>query len=343
MRIAINGFGRIGRVFFRQAFALSSKALAKGEKPDIEIVAINDLGDEANLAYLLKHDSVYRTWDHDVRAEEGKIVVDGKGVAFLQEKDPAKLPWGDMDIDVVVESTGVFATKEKAGAHLKAGAKRVVISAPAKDEETPTSTPNVGTEFLTLDKITSNASCTTNATTPVVAIMAENPGIKKAMLSTVHGYTATQALVDAPDAKDYRRGRAAAQNIVPSSTGAADAVERAIPRFKGLFDGIALRVPIVAGSIIDFTFLAERVTSAEEINEIFRAASQKPEWQGILTIAEDSLVSSDILGMPYGSIVDLELTRVVDGDLVKIMSWYDNEWGYGAMLLKHVQSLENLL
>ena len=219
----------------------------------------------------------------------------------------------------------------------------MVISAPAKDEETPTATPNVGTEFLTLDKITSNASCTTNATTPVVAIMAENPGIKKAMLSTVHGYTATQALVDAPDSKDYRRGRAAAQNIVPSSTGAADAVARAIPRFKGLFDGIALRVPIVAGSIIDFTFLAERATFAEEINNIFRAASKKPEWQGILTIAEDSLVSSDILGMPYGSIVDLELTRVVDGDLVKIMSWYDNEWGYGAMLLKHVQMLKQLL
>ena len=219
----------------------------------------------------------------------------------------------------------------------------MVISAPAKDEETPTATPNVGIDFLKAGVITSNASCTTNATTPVVAIMMQEPGIEKALLSTIHGYTATQALVDAPTADDYRRGRAAAQNIVPSSTGAAKTVERAIPSFEGKFDGIAIRVPVVSGSIIDFTFLAKRKTSAEEINDIFRTAAEAPEWQGILRVTEEPIVSSDIIGEPYGSIVDLPLTRVVDGNLVKIMSWYDNEWGYAAMLLKHVETLKPLL
>ncbi|PJE64444.1 MAG: type I glyceraldehyde-3-phosphate dehydrogenase [Candidatus Ryanbacteria bacterium CG10_big_fil_rev_8_21_14_0_10_43_42] len=333
MRIAINGFGRIGRVFFRQAFGTE----------DIDIVAINDLGDEENLAYLLRYDTTYRGYHKSVKAEKGKLVVDGKDVAFFQEKDPAHLPWKDLDIDVVVESTGFFTTTEKAMGHITAGAGRVVISAPAKDEETPTATPNVGIDTLVEGRITSNASCTTNATTPVVAIMMKEPGIEKALLSTIHGYTSTQSLVDGPEAKDYRRGRAAAQNIVPSSTGAAKAVERAIPFFKEKFDGIAVRVPIISGSIIDFTFLAKRDTSAEEINDIFRASAGMPQWQGILRVLEDPVVSSDIIGEPYGSLVDTTLTRVVDGNLVKIMSWYDNEWGYAAMLLKHVHQLKNLL
>lgn len=333
MKIAINGFGRIGRVFFRQAFGV----------PDVEIVAINDLGSAAALAYLLQYDSVYRRYDKKVEAKGNALQIDGKTILFFQEKDPTKLPWGSLDVDVVVECTGIFTTTEKAKAHLDAGAKRVVISAPAKDEKTPTATPNVGFQTLASSKVTSNASCTTNATTPVVALMLDNPGIQKALLSTVHGYTATQSLVDGPIDKDLRRGRAAAQNIIPSSTGAAEAVERAIPEVKGLFGGLALRVPVVSGSIIDLTFLAKRRTSIEEINGIFKEAATSTEWKDILTVSEDPLVSSDILGMSYGSIVDLELTRVVDGDLVKVMSWYDNEWGYGAMLLKHVQMLKSFL
>ncbi|QQG46495.1 MAG: type I glyceraldehyde-3-phosphate dehydrogenase [Candidatus Niyogibacteria bacterium] len=337
MRIAINGFGRIGRVFFRQAF---------GHK-NVEVVAINDLGSVENLAYLLKYDSVYGKYDKEVGHkidDEHHIVVDGKEIRFFQEKDPANLPWKKLDIDVVVESTGVFDSFEKASPHLDAGAKRVVITAPAKDDNASvTFTPNVGTELIKKSRITSNASCTTNAATPVTAIMMQNPGIKKALLNTVHGYTASQNLVDGPAKKDFRRGRAAAVNIVPSSTGAAEAVIKAAPFMKGKFDGIAMRVPVLSGSLIDFTFVAGRETSAEEINDIFRKAAASPEWKGIMRVCEEPLVSADILGEPYGSIVDLDFTRVVDGDLVKVLSWYDNEWGYGSMLLKHVEALEDYL
>ncbi|MEK7173501.1 MAG: SDR family NAD(P)-dependent oxidoreductase, partial [Patescibacteria group bacterium] len=234
MKIAINGFGRIGRVFFRQAF----------DAPDIEIVGINDLGDITALAYLLRYDTVYGRYDKTVEVRGEKLAVEGKEIVITKEKDPAKLPWGDLQVDVVVESTGVFTTTEKAKAHLDAGAKRVVISAPAKDEETPTATPNVGMQFLEHGKVTSNASCTTNAATPVIAIMMKNPGIQKGLLSTVHGYTATQSLVDGPVDKDLRRGRAAAQNIVPSSTGAAEAVERAIPEMKKRGGGRVINITI---------------------------------------------------------------------------------------------------
>lgn len=329
MKIAINGFGRIGRVFFRQAFG----------RKGIDIVAVNDLGSVDNLAYLLKYDSVYGRYDKEINNK----------VKFLQEKDPARLPWKDLKIDVVVESTGVFDSFEKAKPHLDAGAKRVVITAPAKDDPSTgsgqaiTFTPNVGADLIEKSRITSNASCTTNAATPVTAIMMQNPGIKKAVLNTVHGYTATQGLVDGPVKKDFRRGRAAAVNIVPSSTGAAEAVIKAAPFMKGKFDGIAMRVPVISGSLIDFTFVASRETSAEEINDIFRKAAESSDWQGILKVTEEPLVSTDILGEEYGSIVDLAFTRVVDGDLVKVLSWYDNEWGYGAMLLKHVESLKDYL
>lgn len=336
MRIAINGFGRIGRVFFRQAF---------GHK-DIDLCAVNDLGSVDNLGYLLKYDSVYGRFDKDVTHKvDGKhfLVVGGKEIPFLQEKDPSRLPWKDLKVDIVVESTGVFASFEKAEPHLKAGAKRVVITAPAKDDNvSKTFTPNVGVDSASAGKITSNASCTTNAVTPVVAIMMQNPGIKKAILNTVHGYTATQELVDGPN-KDARRGRAAAVNIVPSHTGAAEATQKAIPHMKGKFDGIAMRVPVISGSLIDFTFVAERKTSRDEINDIFRKAAKAREWQGIFRICEEPLVSTDILGDPHGSIVDLEFTRVVDGDLVKVFSWYDNEWGYCAMLLKHIETLKSYL
>lgn len=334
VKIAINGFGRIGRIFFRQAF---------GHK-DIDIVAINDLGMPENLAYLLKYDSVYGLYEKEVAVKDDKLVIDGYKMVVLNEKEPAKLPWKDLGVDVVVESTGVFDSRELAAPHLDAGAKRVIITAPAKDEVTPTITPNVNGENLKLDKITSNASCTTNAVNPVMAIMMANPGVKKAVLNTMHGYTATQGLVDGPDKKgDFRRARAAAVNIVPSTTGAAKATIRSLPMLENKFDGLAIRVPVVSGSLIDLTFISARPTSAGEINDIFKEAAGRPEWQGILTVTEDPIVSTDILGNPHGSIVDLALTRVVDGDLVKIFSWYDNEWGYCSMLLKHVLTVAQIL
>ena len=324
MKIAINGFGRIGRIFFRQAY----------NHPDIEVVAINDLGNKDNLLYLLEHDSVYGKFNLPEKI---------KDIKFLQEKNPAKLPWKDLDVDIVVESTGFFASYEKSKVHLKAGAKRVVISAPVEDDDTLTFTPNVCSGDIAKFKITSNASCTTNAVTPILAIMAQNPGIKKALLNTVHGYTATQGIVDKPDEKDWRRGRAGAINIVPSTTGAAVAAAKAIPAIAAKFDGVAMRVPVASGSLIDFTFISEKPTSAEKVNDIFREAAAKPEWQGIIKVADSALVSTDILGEPHGSIIDPDFTRVVGGDLVKIFSWYDNEWGYAAMLIKHIEALKNFL
>ncbi len=333
VKIAINGFGRIGRIFFRQAFS----------NPDIEIVAINDLGSPENLVYLLKYDSVYGPYEKKVTTRERNIVVDDHEIIVLQEKDPSLLPWKELEIDIVIESTGFFESRDKASLHLNAGAKRVVISAPTKDD-TPIATPNVGMDTLSSDKISSNASCTTNATNPVVAIMMANPGIEKALLTTIHGYTATQGLVDGPDKKDdFRRGRAAAQNIVPSTTGAAKATTRVIKELEGKFDGLAIRVPVISGSLIDFTFIASRPTSVEEINNILKEAAAKPEWQGIMMATEDPIVSSDILGNSHGSIVDLALTRVADGNLIKVFSWYDNEWGYCSMLLKHVLTAAQIL
>lgn len=327
MRIAINGLGRIGRIFLKQVLSVS----------DLEVVAINDLADKENLVYLIEHDSVYGKFE----IPEGKL----EKITFLQEKDPAKLPWKDMDIDVVLESTGVFSSYEKSKAHLDAGAKRVVISAPVpkEDEDAVTFTPNIGISNIEKSKITSNASCTTGAVNPVVAILSQGLGIKKAILNTVHGYTATQNLVDGPNKKDYRRGRAAATNIVPSSTGAAIAATKAIPELKGKFDGMAMRVPVISGSIIDLTFVSEKETSVDEVNNLFKEACEKPEWKEIIKYTENPLTSTDILGEPFGSIVDLSMTRVVDGDLVKVLSWYDNEWGYCAMLIKHIYSLKNYL
>lgn len=329
IKIAINGFGRIGRQFFKIAF----------ERPELEIVALNDLGDLNNLAYLLEFDSVYGNYDKKVEVKNGNLVVDGKSIKYISEPDPLKLPWEDLDIDVVIESTGRFTSYEKAKAHLDAGAKRVALSAPAHDEgETVTVTPNVNEVALARSKITTNASCTTNAVTPVAAVMSIKPGIRYSLLNTIHGYTSTQSLVDSPG-KDFRKGRSAAQNIVPTTTGAAIATAKAIPGMKDKFDGIALRVPVATGSILDFTFIAEIKTSVEEINSIFIEEAKKPEWQGILSVTDKPLVSSDIIKNPHGAIVDLALTRVVGGELVKVMIWYDNEWGYANMLVRHVISL----
>ena len=327
-RVAINGFGRIGRAFFKLAF----------ENPDLEFVAINDLGDHENLAYLLKYDTVYGRYERQVSLDKNNnLVVDGKAIEVLNEKDPVALPWKKLKVDVVIESTGVFTSKPDAEKHIQAGAKRVVITAPAKDGVPYTLVGTNDDQFKEgLDPITCNASCTTNASAPVAAVMMENPGVRKAMLNTVHGYTATQSLVDGPAKKDMRRGRAAAQNIVPSSTGAAASVAQSIPALNDKFDGIALRVPVICGSIVDFTFLAQRKTAAEEINDIFRKASQTPRWEKVLSVTEEPIVSSDIIADTHGSIVDLSMTRVVDGDLVKVLAWYDNEWGYSATLVEHV-------
>ncbi|MFA5767655.1 MAG: type I glyceraldehyde-3-phosphate dehydrogenase [Candidatus Paceibacterota bacterium] len=339
VRIAINGFGRIGRTFFRQAFG----------RKDVEIVAINDLTDEENLAYLLKYDTVYGRYGKDVEVARDKdksyLVVDGKKVLSLTEKDPGNLPWKDLKVDVVIESTGFFASDEGSRAHLEAGAKRVVISAPAKGdvEQAVCAANDDRLSSPSLGEITSNASCTTNAVVPVAAVLMENPGVAKAILNTIHGYTSSQALVDAPDKKDFRRGRAAAQNIVPASTGAAKATAKSLPGYEGIFDGIAIRVPVPSGSIIDFTFLSKKKTSLEEINGILKKAASSEKWKEVLKVSEEPLVSSDIIGQPYGSIVDLSSTRVVDGDMVKVLSWYDNEWGYSHTLLMHAIKVGKLI
>lgn len=330
-KIAINGFGRIGRLLFREMW----------KNKDFEIVAINDLGDIENLAYLLKYDTVYRQFGEEVKVGNGELIVGGKAIKILQEKDPALLPWKKMDIDVAIESTGAFESFEKAEMHLKAGAKRVVITAPAKDGEradAKTVLMGVNEKEFKACKITSNGSCTTNAVSPVAAIMAETVGIQKAVLNTVHAYTATQSVVDSPTrGKDFRRGRAAAQNISPSTTGAAISVARAIPELEGKFGGVAVRVPSITGSLVDLTFIAGRNTSVEEINNIFKKAEKEKRWEGILKTTEDQIVSSDMIGEPYGAIIDLKFTQVIDGDLVKIFSWYDNEAGYVAVLIRHIQ------
>jgi len=329
-RIAINGFGRIGRGFLRAAHG----------RPEIEIVAINDLTTPENLAYLLKYDSVYKKAPFSVSSKEGALIVDGKEIQILAEKEPTKLPWKDMGIDVVVESTGFFTDFSKAGAHITAGAKRVVITAPSKDGDgtVPGATILMGInndKFSTVT-VTSNASCTTNAASPVIAILDEIIGIEKAVLSTTHGYTASQAIVDGPSKKDMKEGRAAALNIVPTSTGAAIAVTKAYPALQGKFDGISLRVPVPAGSIADVTFIAKRPTTVEEVNNALKAAAAQDRWKGTFSVTEEELVSSDILGEPYGSIADLGLTRVIDGNLVKVLAWYDNEMGYVHTLVEHV-------
>ncbi|MFM7088969.1 MAG: type I glyceraldehyde-3-phosphate dehydrogenase [Candidatus Paceibacterota bacterium] len=329
VKVAINGFGRIGRAFLKIAW----------ERPEIEIVAVNDLGTIESLAYLLQYDTVYRKWNHEVTHDATHIWIDGKQVKFVSEKDTTKLPWKDLEVDVVVESTGLFTAYEKAKFHLDQGAKKVVITAPSKGDgsfpgETILMSVNED-KFGTCD-VTSNASCTTNAASPLIGILNDALGIEKAILNTVHGYTATQALVDGPSKKDLREGRAAAQNIVPSSTGAAIAVTKAYPSLEGLFDGISIRVPVPAGSIVDVTFISKKETTTEEVNAILKKASMDPRWSKVFAVTEEPWVSSDILGNPHASIADLPLTRVIGGNLVKVMAWYDNEMGYTYTLVDHV-------
>ncbi|MFH1473122.1 MAG: glyceraldehyde 3-phosphate dehydrogenase NAD-binding domain-containing protein [bacterium] len=335
-RVAINGAGRIGRAFYKLSRS----------RPELEVVAINDLGNPENIAYLLERDSVYGPsgFSVTVKPDSSALIVEDKEIRFLSEKDPAKLPWKDLNIDVVVESTGVFVTYEESKAHLDAGAKRVVVTAPMKDDpvkgiEGATVLMGVNEDKLATCLVTSNASCTTNAGSPLIAILDEALGVEKAILNTAHGYTASQSLVDGSSKKNFRDGRAAAVNIVPSSTGAAIAVTKAFTKLEGLFDGIAMRVPVVAGSLVDITFISKRLTTQEEVNEILKKGAENPRWKGIFAITKEDLVSTDILGSTYGSIADLNLTRVVGGNLVKVLAWYDNEMGYAHTLIEHVIKL----
>lgn len=325
-KIAINGFGRIGRSFFRRAFGM----------PEFDIVAVNDLADTKTLSYLLKYDSVYGRYKLPVSATDSLLKVGEREVKVFAEKDPAKLPWKDLGVDIVVESTGFFTSAEKAQAHFDAGAKRVVITAPAGKEVTTALIGVNDDRFKNPPPLTCNASCTTNSVAPVMQILLENFGIVKASMTTIHGYTATQKLVDGADAKDPRRGRAAAVNIVPSTTGAADAVVWAIPELAGKFDAVSIRVPTITGSLSVNTALVARSVSKDEVNDIFKKAAKNARWSKVIAVTEDPIVSTDVISEPYGAIIDLTLTKVIDGDLVKVFSWYDNEEGYTATLVEHV-------
>ena len=328
-RVAINGFGRIGRSAFKIAF----------ERSDIEVVAINDLTDTKTLAYLLKYDSNYGTYQYDVSSDDTGIIVDGKHIAVLSERDPKSLPWRGMSIDVVIESTGFFTKSEDASKHIQAGAKRVVISGPTKSEDVDTIVLGANDEkIITSTPVVSNASCTTNSLGAAMAILDANFGIEKSMLTTVHSYTASQKVQDAP-AKDPREGRNAAENIVPTSTGAAIAVTKVLPGLRGKFDGISMRVPTPVVSISDVTVLLSRNVTVEEVNSVFIKASKEPFYQGVLTVSDNPLVSRDYIGSSYSGIVDLDLTRVVDGNLAKVCIWYDNEWGYSNRLIELVADI----
>ncbi len=323
-KVAINGLGRIGRATLKIVM----------ERSDMELVAVNDIVSIANMVYLLKYDSVYGRYEKEVcRSKDAKsIAIEDHGIYYYSEKDPAQLPWKTHDIDVVFECTGLFTKTEELQKHLDAGAKQVILSAPTKSEEMLTVVHGVNKNEENR-QIISCASCTTNSITPVVEVMRRRVGIEKATMTTVHAYTSTQGLVDSP-AKKFKRGRAAAANMVPTTTGAATASAKAIPEIKGKFDGVAVRVPIPAGSLADLVFVTSKPTTREELNKIFREEARSNRYKNILGVTEDGIVSADIIKDPRASIIDLTMTQVVDGDLVKIMSWYDNEWGYASQMVK---------
>jgi glyceraldehyde 3-phosphate dehydrogenase len=329
VNVAINGFGRIGRNAFKIAF----------DRSDLNIAAINDLTDTKTLAHLLKHDSSYGTYEHEVGYDDTGIIVNGQHIVVLAEKDPAALPWKQHNIDVVIESTGFFTDPAKARAHIdQAGAKRVIISAPAKGEGSDTIVLGVNEDLIGKEgasDVLNNGSCTTNCITPVMAVLESNFGIEKAMMTTVHSYTADQRLQDAPH-KDLRRARAAAANIIPTSTGASIAAGQALPAIAGVFGGLSLRVPTAVVSLSDFVVVTKRDVTAEEVNEAFKKAASEPFYQGIIAVTEEELVSSDFKGNSHSAIVDLPLTSVVGGNLLKVVAWYDNEWGYSNRLVELV-------
>ncbi len=323
-KIAINGFGRIGRNAFKIAL----------NRDDIEVVAINDLVTPGALAHLLKYDSTYGIYDHEVSSDDQNIIVDGKKYRVYGETDPHNLPWRELGIDAVIESTGHFVNPDKARSHIEAGAKKVVISAPAKGEGATTIVLGVNDGALAdAGDIVSNASCTTNCIAPVMSVLENNFGVEKAMMTTVHSYTSDQRLLDAPH-RDERRMRSAATNIIPTTTGASIAATETIPSLKGKFGGLSLRVPTPVASIADITALMKRDVTAEEVNEVFRKAAKEDYYQGILDATDENLVSSDFIGNPCSSIVDLPLTAVTDGNLLRVVAWYDNEWGYSNRLVE---------
>ncbi len=324
VKVAINGFGRIGRNALKILL----------ERRDAQVVAINDITDANTLAHLLKHDSSYGAYDKKVSAKENSLVINSREIPVFAEKDPAKLPWEDLGVDVVIESTGFFTKPEDARAHIKAGAKKVVISAPAKGEGAKTVVLGVNEEVVEAgDEIISNASCTTNCIAPVMKVLEDELGIEKAMMTTVHSYTGSQKLLDAP-AKDLREARSAAENIVPTTTGASKAAALAIPSLAGKFNGLSVRVPTPVVSLSDITAIVKRNTTKEELNEIFKKAANEPYYEGIIGVTEEELVSSDFIGDPHSCIVDLPLTDVVGGNMIKIVAWYDNEWGYSNRLVE---------
>lgn len=325
VKVGINGFGRIGRAALKVLLEHKSEA---------QVVAINDLGDAENLAYLLRYDSVYGRYARVVAVGASELTVDGAAIKVFSEKEPAQLPWRDLDVDVVLEATGVFTDKAGASGHLAAGAKRVIISAPTKSADLETIMMGVNDTVLADQEIISNASCTTNCAGPVMSVLENAFGVKKAMLTTAHAYTATQELVDGPMKKDMRRGRAAALNMVPSTTGAAEAVVAALPALKGKFEGIALRVPVPVVSIADITAVLNQQVTIEEVNGAFTAAAGDARYKDVLAVTTEPTVSTDFIGDPHSAIVALDLTRVVGGDMVKVMAWYDNEWGYANRLVE---------
>lgn len=335
IKIAINGFGRVGSSAFKVAF----------DNDDVEVVAINDPGDLEALANSMKYDSVYGPYDKEVEVGKGEIVVDGQKIPVFSELEPEKLPWKKLGVDVVIESTGVFRDKEGAAKHITAGAKKVVISAPAKGDDVPTHVISVNSEDLSgSGDVINNASCTTNCISPVIALMHSKFGIEKAMMSTIHGYTADQRLVDGVHKKDPRRGRAAALNIIPTSTGAAKATTETIPELKDKFDGMAFRVPVPVGSISDITMLLSKDVTVDDVNAVFtEAAAEHPLFKGIVEVTNDPVVSTDIIGSTASATVDLALTQVVGGNLVKVVAWYDNEWGYSNRLVEQAVNLGNTI
>lgn len=323
-KIAINGFGRIGRQAFKIAF----------ERSDIEVVAINDLDEPKILAHLLLHDSTYGTYDHKVEYTDNEIIVDGQKIKKLAEKDAEKLPWKDLKIDVVVECTGHYVEPEKARSHIKAGAKKVIISAPAKGEGAKTIILGVNdSDVDTENEVISTGSCTTNCVAPVMDIIEKEFGVAKAFMTTAHSYTSDQRLLDNAH-KDLRRARSAAINIIPTSTGASVSVTEVVPALKGILGGLSLRVPTAVVSIADFAVLLKKKTTIEEVKEIFHKAAKDPFYQGILTVTDDELVSTDFSGNPHSATIDLSLTDLIDGDFLKVVAWYDNEWGYSNRLIE---------
>ncbi|HET9431988.1 MAG TPA: glyceraldehyde 3-phosphate dehydrogenase NAD-binding domain-containing protein [Chitinophagaceae bacterium] len=327
-RIAINGFGRIGRAALKIIM----------DTPGLEIVAVNDLMSIDNAAYLLRHDSVYGKYHKEVSVEGENLVIGDRKVLFILEKDPGKLPWKELNIEIVIESTGLFTNREDAEKHISAGAKTVVLSGPTKSKNTPTVVHGVNSADGKT-AIFSCASCTTNNVGPIMEIMNRRIGIKKAILNTVHAYTASQSLIDAPSKREPRMGRAAGINLAPAATGAAIAVTKALPELEGKFDGVAIRTPVPVVSISDITFISARETSVEEINQILIEESKTNRYKLVLSVSDEPLVSTDIIQSPYASVVDLDMTRIVDGDLVKIMAWYDNEWGFTNQMIRQVNEI----